>query len=241
MDLLETAQRQDPLLALIYFRLLPRENAARAALQMPNELLIDVIKKSQFTSMPDNLLWIAIQYARLASVAWELPTRHLLEHGTDPYLRIDAALELENWSWLHQAVTSPRDDIRTAAQAAFDVGDTLADVLRAGRLRTAGVFYSGTRVGLLSELSGGPIRFTYDRAYLAQSTAQPIAPTLPLRPEPFDSFGLHPVFEELIPQGGLLDINMRKYRLKAGDHFGLLLTTGRHTLSAIAIIPEDDP
>ncbi len=109
------------------------------------------------------------------------------------------------------------------------------------RLRTAEIRRSGVRVGQLSELSGGPTRFTYDKAYLAHPTARPIAPNIPLRPEPFDSPGLHPVFEGLLPEGWLLDIDVRKYRLKSGDQFGLLLATGRHTIGAIEVIAEDDP
>lgn len=230
-----------PWLALSYFIDLPSDVATDLLTSASTPAVRRLLAEQPPHNLHDYQLRSASEQARrLDPALWQIPLRHLLDHGTTPNLRIDAALELEDWAWLHQAAASPQEDLRTAAQAALDVADTLADVLRAGRLRTAEIRRSGIRVGQLSELSGGPTRFTYDKAYLAQANARPIAPTLPLRPEPFDSPGLHPVFEGLLPQGWLLDIDVRKYRLKSGDQFGLLLATGRHTIGAIEVIPEDD-
>ena len=241
-ELLKHALTTRPWLALSYFIDLPPESAKEflAAASTP-ELRRHLAEHPPDTLEEDQLRAASEQARQIDPVLAQLPLRHLLVHGIKPSLQIDAALELEDWPWLHQAAASPEPELRTAAQAALDVADTLADVLRAGRLRTAEVRRSGTRVGQLCELSGGPTRFTYDKSYLATPTARPIAPTLPLRPEPFDSPGLHPMFEGLLPQGWLLDIDVRKYRLKSGDQFGLLLATGRHTIGAIEVIPEDDP
>ncbi len=241
-ELLKEALSSQPWLALSYFTYLPTELAEEfLANASTPELRRHLAEQSPDTLRDDQLTVASEQARRIDPRLWQLPLRHLLAHGTDPRLQIDAALELEDWPWLHQAAASPQEDLRTAAQAALDVADTLADVLRAGRLRTAEIRRNGIRVGQLSELSSDATRFTYDNNYLTQPKARPISPTLPLRPEPFDSPGLHPLFEGLLPQGWLLDIDVRKYRLKSGDQFGLLLATGRHTIGAIEVIPEGEP
>lgn len=241
-DLLKAALTSQPWLALSYFTDLPTEVATDflAAASTP-ELRRHLAEHPPDTLRDDQLTAASEQARRIDPRLWQLPLRHLLAHGTDTSLRIRAALELEDWPWLHQAAASPQEGLRTAAQAALDVADTLADVLRAGRLRTAEIRRNGVRVGQLSELSSDATRFTYDNNYLTQPKARPISPTLPLRPEPFDSPGLHPLFEGLLPQGWLLDIDVRKYRLRSGDQFGLLLATGRHTIGAIEVIPEGEP
>lgn len=241
-DLLKAALTSQPWLALSYFTDLPTEVATDFLAAASTPELRRHLAEHPFDTLRDGQLTAASEQARrIDPLLGQLPLRHLLAHGTDPSLRIRAALELEDWPWLHQAAASPQEDLRTAAQAALDVADTLADVLRAGRLRTAEIRRNGVRVGQLSELSSDATRFTYDNNYLTQPKARPISPTLPLRPEPFDSPGLHPLFEGLLPQGWLLDIDVRKYRLKSGDQFGLLLATGRHTIGAIEVIPEGEP
>lgn len=111
-------------------------------------------------------------------------------------------------------------------------------LLRIGRLRRALVQIDGTRVGTLSELPGGTTRFAYDPDNLARAEPLALAPTLPVRAEPYDSPGLHPIFEGLLPQGWLLDLDLRKYALRPSDQFGLLLATGRDTIGAIEIIED---
>ena len=99
------------------------------------------------------------------------------------------------------------------------------------------VSFDGTRAGIIEETAQGS-RFTYDKEYLARPGAVPISPTLPLRPEPYTSPGLHPFFENLLPEGWLLDLTCRKLGLDPADAFGVMLATCADCAGAVEIVPE---
>ena len=99
------------------------------------------------------------------------------------------------------------------------------------------VSFDGTRAGIIEETPQGS-RFTYDQDYLARPGAVPISPTLPLRPEPHTSSGLHPFFENLLPEGWLLDHTCRKLGLDPADAFGVMLATCADCAGAVEIVPE---
>jgi serine/threonine-protein kinase HipA len=98
---------------------------------------------------------------------------------------------------------------------------------------------SGERVGVLEETNEGT-RFTYDRAWLARADALPISLTLPLRDEAYDSRGLHPFFENLLPEGWLLEISTAKLKIPKDDAFGLLLATCADCIGAVEVRPDAD-
>jgi serine/threonine-protein kinase HipA len=97
------------------------------------------------------------------------------------------------------------------------------------------VSLAGRRVGLLEELDGGGTRFTYDAAWLQDRARLPVSLTLPLRPEPYDSRGLHPFFENLLPEGWLLEISTAKLKISKDDAFGLLLATCADCIGAVEV------
>ena len=99
------------------------------------------------------------------------------------------------------------------------------------------VSLDGTRAGIIEETSQGS-RFTYDTTYLARSRALAISPTLPLRPEPYEGPGLHPFFENLLPEGWLLDRTCTQLGLDPTDAFGLMLATCADCAGAVEIVPE---
>jgi serine/threonine-protein kinase HipA len=99
----------------------------------------------------------------------------------------------------------------------------------------------GRRVGRLEELGGGGTRFTYDPAWLADADAVPVSLTLPLRSEPYVSRGLHPFFENLLPEGWLLELSTAKLKLSKDDAFGLLLALCADCVGAVEILPEPAP
>lgn len=104
--------------------------------------------------------------------------------------------------------------------------------------RHATVRLSGTRVGVLEELEGAT-RFTYDAAWLARPDAVPISLTLPLQPEPWNwKGGLHPFFENLLPEGWLLELSTLKLQISKDDAFGLLLATGSDCMGAVEVVPR---
>jgi serine/threonine-protein kinase HipA len=111
------------------------------------------------------------------------------------------------------------------------------DEARVGRaLRRAIVRLDGHPVGELVETDSGS-RFTYDESWLSRSGAVPISLTLPLRAEPYDWPGLHPFFENLLPEGWLLGIATSKLKIAPDDAFGLLLATCADCVGAVEIAP----
>jgi len=99
------------------------------------------------------------------------------------------------------------------------------------------VSLAGERVGMTEETDAG-YRFTYDLAWLERRDALPVSLTLPLRPEPYDNETLHPFFENLLPEGWLLEISTAKLKISKDDAFGLLLATCRDCIGAVEIVPE---
>jgi serine/threonine-protein kinase HipA len=102
--------------------------------------------------------------------------------------------------------------------------------------RRALVRLDGQPVGTFVETESGT-RFTYDPGWLRQPNAVPISLTLPLASEPSDWPGLHPVFENLLPEGWLLGIATTKLRIAPDDGFGLLLATCADCVGAVEILP----
>jgi serine/threonine-protein kinase HipA len=96
------------------------------------------------------------------------------------------------------------------------------------------VSLAGARVGVIEETDGGT-RFSYDDAWLSNAGALPISLTLPLRAEAYQARGLHPFFENLLPEGWLLEISTAKLKIPKDDAFGLLLATCADCIGAVEI------
>lgn len=95
--------------------------------------------------------------------------------------------------------------------------------------------------GRIEETPEGGTRFTYSTAYLARADARALSLTLPLRREPFEHpRGLMPFFENLLPEGWLLEIALKKLQLDASDHFGLLLGTAADCSGWARVLREGD-
>jgi serine/threonine-protein kinase HipA len=93
---------------------------------------------------------------------------------------------------------------------------------------------AGKLVGTIEE-DGDQTVFTYSPEWLAQPDAVPVSLTLPLRAEPYVSQGLHPFFENLLPEGWLLGVMTRKLKISPNDAFGLLLATCQDCVGAVEI------
>ena len=100
--------------------------------------------------------------------------------------------------------------------------------------RIGQVKLSGRLVGTIEEDAGQTV-FTYSPEWLARPDAVPVSLTLPLRNEPYVSQGLHPFFENLLPEGWLLDVTTKKLKISKDDPFGLLLATCRDCVGAVEI------
>lgn len=105
--------------------------------------------------------------------------------------------------------------------------------------RRAIVRLDGQRVGMLTE-SGREVTFQYDSQWLAQGDAVPVSLTLPLRGEPYVTDGLHPFFENLLPEGWLLEIATTKLKISKDDAFGLLVAMCADCVGAVEIVPAEE-
>jgi serine/threonine-protein kinase HipA len=101
--------------------------------------------------------------------------------------------------------------------------------------RNAIVRLDGQRVGTLTE-EGRTVAFQYDEAWLQKADAVPVSLTLPLRSEPYVTPGLHPFFENLLPEGWLLEISTSKLKISKDDAFGLLVATCADCVGAVEVI-----
>ena len=105
--------------------------------------------------------------------------------------------------------------------------------------RKAQVRLDGEPVGTLVE-SGRQVAFQYNSQWITREGAVPVSLTIPLRSEPYVSEGLHPFFENLLPEGWLLEIATTKLKIAKDDAFGLLLATCADCIGAVEIIPAEE-
>jgi HipA-like protein len=104
--------------------------------------------------------------------------------------------------------------------------------------RKGRVKLSGQPVGTIEETEDHT-SFTYSPEWLGKPGAVPISLTLPLREEPYVSKTLHPFFENLLPEGWLLEVASKKLKISKDDPFGLLLATCSDCVGAVEIEPLD--
>src|SRR5688572_11397997 len=104
------------------------------------------------------------------------------------------------------------------------------------RRRMASVRLSGTPIGTIEE-EEGETKFTYLPEWLGRRDARPVSLTLPLREEPYFSKGLHPFFENLLPEGWLLNVTSKKLKISKSDEFGILLATCADCIGDVEIEP----
>ncbi|WP_417200025.1 HipA N-terminal domain-containing protein [Bizionia sp.] len=101
-------------------------------------------------------------------------------------------------------------------------------------MRQGAIWINNQQAGILKETDDGYF-FSYDAAYLNTDNAWPIALSLPLQVEVYQSEYLFPFFDGLIPEGWLLEIAHKNWKLNPRDRMGLLLTTCRDCIGNISI------
>lgn len=102
--------------------------------------------------------------------------------------------------------------------------------------RQAKIYYQDLLAGYLVEEDNG-YSFTYLDDYLKVADAKPVSLTLPLSENPHYSKVLFPFFDGLIPEGWLLDIGEKHWKLNPRDRFELLINLCRDTIGAVSVYP----
>ncbi len=103
--------------------------------------------------------------------------------------------------------------------------------------RRGRVLFGDIPAGEIEERPDGAVVFRYLPAYLARPDAKPVSLTLPLSPEPVATIGLHPFFDGLVPEGWLLDIATRNWKLDPRDRVGLLFNLCSECIGAVRVLP----
>lgn len=93
--------------------------------------------------------------------------------------------------------------------------------------------------GELLENENGYV-FTYYEAYLKDPDAQPVSLTLPKSSNAFESNVLFPFFDGLIPEGWLLEIAQKNWKINQRDRMGLLLACCHDCIGAVKVIKKND-
>jgi serine/threonine-protein kinase HipA len=101
-------------------------------------------------------------------------------------------------------------------------------------MKKAKIYMHNEWAGVLTEDEEG-YHFKYERSYLENVDAEPISLTFPLTSEVYNSNMLFPFFDGLIPEGWLLNIVQKNWKLNARDRMSVLLATCRDCIGAVSV------
>ncbi len=106
-------------------------------------------------------------------------------------------------------------------------------------MKRATVFFRDIKAGIITEDDNGYM-FEYDTAFLNSDKAEAISLTLPLTEKPFRDKVLFPFFDGLIPEGWLLDIAEKNWKIDTRDRMSLLLACCNDCIGAVGVKPIID-
>ncbi|MEZ5082467.1 MAG: HipA N-terminal domain-containing protein [Bacteroidales bacterium] len=104
-------------------------------------------------------------------------------------------------------------------------------------MRKAKVYMHDLLAGEIKESDEGYL-FLYNRDYLKSEKAVAVSLTLPLSDKVYESTIMFPFFDGLIPEGWLLEIAEKNWKLKERDRMGLLLACCKDCIGAVSIVEE---
>ncbi len=104
-------------------------------------------------------------------------------------------------------------------------------------MRRANIYYKEVLAGTLTETNEGEYVFEYDDEYVENHPGQFITFTMPVTNKPYVEKRLFPFFEGLIPEGWLLDIASKSWKINPNDRMGLLLACCQNCIGAVSVIP----
>lgn len=105
--------------------------------------------------------------------------------------------------------------------------------------RSGKVYYKNEFCGIVYENADG-YYFQYGEEYLKKNDASPVSLTLPLQAQPYHSKVLFPFFDGLIPEGWLLDIAEKNWKINYKDRMGLLLTCCKDCIGAVSVEKNEE-
>jgi len=106
-------------------------------------------------------------------------------------------------------------------------------------MRKAEIKYNDHTAGWLVEDEEG-YHFMYDEAYLGVEDHPSVSLTLPKQKAEYKSISLFPFFDGLIPEGWLLDIAEKNWKLNPRDRMGLLMACCKDCIGAVSVYPVNE-
>ena len=109
-------------------------------------------------------------------------------------------------------------------------------------MRKAAIYYKDVVAGILTETSEGEYVFQYDEKYIIDYPTQFLTFTMPVTKKKYTDKRLFPFFEGLIPEGWLLDIASKNWKINPNDRMGLLMACCQNCIGAVSVqpIPNED-
>ena len=104
-------------------------------------------------------------------------------------------------------------------------------------MRKAEIYFKEILAGILIETDDGEYMFQYDPGYIEEYPDQFITFTMPVQKEAYKENRLFPFFDGLIPEGWLLDIASKNWKINQNDRMGLLLACCKNCIGAVSVIP----
>jgi len=104
-------------------------------------------------------------------------------------------------------------------------------------MRQGKVFYKDEFAGIITETNEGEYLFEYDKEYINQFSNQPITFSMPVLDKVYKDDRLFTFFEGLIPEGWLLEIASKSWKINQNDRMGLLLACCKNCVGAVSVIP----
>ena len=92
-------------------------------------------------------------------------------------------------------------------------------------MKSAKIYMYDHYAGRLTEDENG-FQFVYDSDYLEMEGAEPISLTMPF-------------FDGLVPEGWLLNIAERSWKINQRDRMSLLLACCKDCIGAVSVVPEE--
>ncbi len=106
-------------------------------------------------------------------------------------------------------------------------------------MKQALVYLHNNIAGILTEDENG-FTFEYDKDFLESDYAEAVSLTLPLSSEPYHDTVLFPFFDGLIPEGWLLDIAEKSWKINQRDRMSLLLACCKDCIGAVSVVPTPE-
>ena len=104
-------------------------------------------------------------------------------------------------------------------------------------MRQGKVYYKEHFSGIVAETDDGEFEFQYDEKYVEEHPKNFITFTMPVTNKPYTDKRLFPFFDGLIPEGWLLDIASKNWKINKNDRMGLLLACCKNCIGAVSIEP----